>query len=275
VTAFYSSGSGESADRGISAVVSQAVVIEGGPFLEGLDDEIRAFILLTCQKVADDPEECDESKLLAGEFPQKTIDLPSFLIDSTEVTIGAFTDCVTEEACSDLDFKSCSVYTHQGLQVALRVPKLMLEPDMPASCVTREEARDYCAWKGGTLPTNSQWEKAARGAGGRLFPWGNSWNGAAVNWGELDIIKSHVVGKIDGYEWTSPVGAIAAGSTETGLYDMAGNVAEWVDGKDALIGHVRGGSWTSNPFEVRTTGRQEHRADVRRTDVGFRCVYPN
>ena len=134
-------------------------------------------------------------------------------------------------------------------------------------------SRSYCKWRDGDLPSHNQWEKAARGRDAPIYPWGDYWEPDYANWGERDVMRTSIAGKLDGYAWTSPPGAFPDGRSPFGLDDMAGNVAEWVLGDDPLRGHVRGGSWVSNPFELRTTARRELPADALRTDIGFRCAY--
>lgn len=263
-----------SQDKNHAPTELQRLSIPAGPFLQGLDESTRAFILRVCLRVAQDPdEECDQDKLLKGEFPQETITLPAYAIDSQEVTNARYSKCVAAKKCEAADYKNCKVYTTQGLQIGLRVPKVLREPAHPQLCVRRSDAAAYCAFAGGALPSQAQWEKAARGEEGLLFPWGETWSPEWANWGEADVIKTPIVGKIDGFSWTAPPGQYPKAKSPYGLEDMAGNVAEWVVSDDPLLGIARGGSWTSDPFELRTTRRLEVKADVRRTDVGFRCVY--
>jgi len=248
------------------------VAIEAGPFVKGLSEQVRAFILMTCTRVSEDRATCDENKLLGGEFPQETVTLPGYSIDSQEVTNTKWQACVKAGKCVAPDYKNCKVYTNQGFQVSMRVPKHLHEDSMPVSCVTREEAQSYCDFAGGALPTEDQWEKAARGTKGNLFPWGDNWDPIAANWGESDVVRTSVVGRIDGHAWASPPSSYESGRSPGGAYDMAGNVAEWVlsAGPEAI---ARGGSWASSPFDLRTTGRSRLTENVRRADLGFRCVY--
>ncbi|MBA2664999.1 MAG: SUMF1/EgtB/PvdO family nonheme iron enzyme [Bradymonadaceae bacterium] len=252
---------------------SVKVNIAQGPYRRGLSEEVRSFLLQSCHRLHEDPDECEQDRLLKGEYPQQSVEVAAFEIDSKEVTQAQYRACVSAGKCAALDTKKCAVWTPQGLQISLRVPKALQEAQVPVSCLSREEASAYCAYAGGALPTDDQWEKAARGAEGVLFPWGDSWASDLANWGETDIIRTSVVGKLDGFEWLAPPGHYPDGNSPYGLFDMAGNVAEWVQGDDPLNGHARGGSWISNPFELRTTARLRLRSSDRRTDVGFRCAY--
>jgi formylglycine-generating enzyme required for sulfatase activity len=256
-----------------TAEPSVKLAIPAGKATMGLDEQTRAFILQTCNRVSDDPDkECEQDKLLAGEFPERVVELPAFSIDSKEVTQGQWAACVAAGKCQPLQTKDCAVYTVQGLQAGMRVPKSMEAPELPAICITRDQAAAYCAWAGGALPSHDQWERAARGPDQQLFPWGSTWDPLASNWGEQDLVRSSVSGKIDGFAWTAPPGSFPSGKSPDGAYDMAGNVAEWIGAEGAPT--ARGGSWASNPFELRTTRRHELKFDTRRADIGLRCAYP-
>lgn len=253
---------------------NQIVEISQGAFLRGLSEQVRAFMIMTCFRVSEDKDACDEAKLLKGEYPQEKIELSAFKIDSHEVTNRRYQGCEESKACTPIDYRDCRIYTPQGYQVGVRVPKIFQEPHMPVSCVTRSQAAAFCAFENGALPTADQWEKAARGVRGSLFPWGDAWSPNVANWGEVDVIQTLVLGRLDGHEWVAPAASFDEGKSPFGVYDMAGNVAEWVAGEDQVTGEVRGGAWSSLPFDLRTTVRQELSIDMRRADVGFRCVYP-
>ena len=249
--------------------------IPAGTFSQGLDEQTRSLILQACFKVADDPDaECDQDILLAGEWPQEHVTLPAFSIDAGEVTQAAYGRCVSQKKCTPAQIKGCRVYTVQGYQIALRVPKALIHPELPAICVTHAQAAGYCSWAGGALPSHQQWERAARGAkDAPLFPWGDTWDPQIANWGERDVLKTAVPGRIDGSPWSAPSGAYPASDTEEGVRDMAGNVAEWVLDQGRETVGVRGGSWTSWPFDLRVTKRAPVPPTQARTDVGFRCAY--
>lgn len=272
----YLRDSGETKELAASAAEpSRKIEIAAGKHTIGLDEQTRAFILQTCNKISDDPDkECDQDKLLAGEFPQRIVELPAYKLDSKEVTQAEYAACVAAGKCDPLQMKDCAVYTVSGLQVGMRVPKSMEAPELPAICLTRQQAAAYCAHVGGQLPTHDQWERAARGPDALLFPWGGNWDPNITNWGEQDLARTLVSGKIDGFAWTAPPGAYPDGKSAEGIHDLAGNVAEWVAGDDPAVATARGGAWSSNPFDLRATRRHDLKPDTRRADIGLRCAYP-
>lgn len=245
-------------------------------FTQGLDEATRSRMLRTCYKLSDDSDkECAQEVLLQDEYPRATLEIAPFKLDANEVSNARYTQCVQAGACTEPDLKSCQVYTTQGLQISLRVPKTLLRPEHPVVCITHAQAEAFCAWSGGRLPSHGEWELAARGTrDARLFPWGDRWSPELANWGELDLTQTAIPGKLDGAEWTAPVGSFHEGVSPFGARDMAGNVAEWVarTSPDAPL-QARGGSWISPPFDLRVTKRLSLTRDVARSDVGARCAY--
>ena len=215
-----------------------------------------------------------------GEFPygpgssedrpgqRATVD--GFWIDRTEVTSGQYAKCVAEGVCEE------PIHT-----------LLFEDPartDHPVTWIGVREAEMYCNWAGGRLPREIEWEKAARGADGRVFPWGDSF--------EAELANHYWSGVGD----TMPVGSYPAGASPYGALDMAGNVCEWVADlwrttEDYLadpivpsgtrpkgrhpVGHhytLRGGSWADLETSLPTYFRTNDEPGWRTKDIGFRCV---
>jgi len=154
-------------------------------------------------------------------------------------------------------------------------PEWKWQDTHPIVNVTWDDAAAYAAWAGAALPTEAQWEKAARGTDGRVYPWGDAW----------DPTKC-----VNATDSTHPVGSITAGASPYGALDMAGNVWEWcADWSDPAYyssapthtppgsatgsGRVlRGGSWLGGERDCRGAIRDFYSPDGRYYDVGFRCV---
>lgn len=151
------------------------------------------------------PEE--DSYYQENELPQQSVFLDNFWISKTEITNEQYSRCVEEGACESAYYMS------------LDLPETN---DYPVNYVSYKYAQDYCTWIGGQLPNELQWEKAARGTDGRIYPWGN----------EVPTLEKHLanlplkdnVKIID----LLPVGSFPLGASPYGLLDMSGNVWEWI-----------------------------------------------
>lgn len=216
-----------------------------------------------------DPKAEDDEK------PQQTVYLDAFWIDQTEVTNAMYAMCVNDGDCLSLEWRDSN--THQ---VYFGNPTY---DGYPVIHVTYDRAVDYCRWAGKELPTEAQWEKAARGTDGRVFPWGSDYP---------DCDLANFGGDVDEgcLGDTSPVGSYPGGASPYGVLDMAGNVYEWVSGwydegyyldmplvnppgaSSGSYRMYRGGSWLAAWDHVRAAYRDYEIDNKGRDNVGLRCA---
>jgi formylglycine-generating enzyme len=197
------------------------------------------------------------------EKPGRTVNLPTFMIDKTEVTVADYQKCVDTGPCTPPGTGGACNWGVDGRETH------------PINCVDWKQATAYCAQTGKRLPTEAEWEKAARGTDGRKYPWGNEWDAKKVNVGSGGTV---------------PVGSYPEGKSPHGALDMAGNVWEWTadwyaadyyktgpaqNPKGADKGEyrsVRGGSWLPRPRIARASSRRWTDPGDRRGSIGFRCA---
>jgi len=219
-----------------------------------------------------------------AEKPERKVFLDGFCIDKYEVTNAQYKQCV--------DAGACSPPAHTSSPSRLFYYDNPEFDDYPVIWVTWNDAQTYCKWRGKRLPTEAEWEKAARGTDGRLWPWGNSDpDGSKVNLCDVNCTYDWKESLLDdGYPDTSPVGSFEAGKSPYGVYNMGGNVREWVadwyapdyyqnapdrnpPGPSSGIGRaLRGGSWRSNIPVARITYRLWYDPEVKDEYIGFRCA---
>jgi formylglycine-generating enzyme required for sulfatase activity/serine/threonine protein kinase len=208
--------------------------------------------------------------------PAHEVDLAAFALGRTEVTVAQYRACVNAAMCSvdglTVESFQCN-WSESG------------RDQHPMNCVSFEQAAAYCRWQRAALPTEAQWERAARGdkAAPRPFPWGKDAPGCtrAVMIGEE--------GSGCGRSLTWQAASRPGGQTPEGVYDLAGNVREWVGDwyapqYDAAVKRdpqgpvkgtrrvVRGGGWRDGVSALRTVARASFPSDGRAADLGFRCA---
>ena len=233
--------------------IGEMCEVPAGPFFMG------------CNEVVDN--QCEPS-----EKPSLRVELSGFLIDRYEVTNDEYRACVTAGGCAVPHIGDLCDYTKSGWD------------GHPVNCVDYNQAAAYCAWAGKRLPTEAQWEKAARGVDGQKYPWGNS---PEPSCDYAVVFEEGACGTRE----TMPVGSRPKGASPYGVMDMAGNVWEWVadwfdenyyrsspddDPQGPATGTnrvLRGGSWGMSYINfLRCSARwgKEPAADF--GTIGFRCV---
>jgi len=236
--------------------------------------EVRA----TITSIPPTPRPAVEAAMIAipaGEFtmgsdvederPPHTVFVDGFEIDKLEVTNQEFERFVRETGhVTDAEKAGDTSWRYYAKD----------KPQHPVVKVSWNDANAYCGWAGKRLPTEAEWEKAARGTDARSYPWGNQWDTARAN------------AKEAGHRGTTAVGSFPAGASPYGVLDMAGNVAEWTtdwfkaypggDFYSPYFGEkyrvIRGGGWFSDQSLVRTTERSASAVELANDDVGFRCA---
>jgi formylglycine-generating enzyme required for sulfatase activity len=191
----------------------------------------------------------------AGSGPNTPHVIDTLLFDIREVTLAEFEGCVDASACDAPNTGAACVYGGAG------------DTEHPVNCVDWEQAGDFCAWVGKRLPTEWEWEWAARGGDeARIYPWGAQdpaeeracWSGATVQSGSC------------------VTGAYPQGDSRDGLSDLSGNVAEWTSSDFDGAGTyrvLRGGNWfTSNATSLQSGSRASNLPSSRSNTNGLRCV---
>jgi formylglycine-generating enzyme required for sulfatase activity len=269
------------------------VFVPADEYAMGLGDETLERLLQVLAQL--DPGFSREGWMdhLGEEQPAHLVAVDGFWIDRTEVTNDQYHRCVEAGACQ----APTRCDRGEGVPTFRDRDKA----SHPVVCMDWHGAQAYCAWAGGRLPTEAEWEYAARGRQDILFPWGDDWGEAldrpAANLCDANCPLDHRdAGYDDGYARTAPAGSYPEGASWCGALDMAGNVAEWVqdwhqwdyyrlsprrnppgpdqpDQQHKIATKVRrGGGWDYPWIMVRVTDRSLDTPEAREAELGFRCV---
>jgi len=236
--------------------------------------------------------------------PVHKVTLSPFCMDKTEVTVAAFRACVLAGDCprpsATVDWKGIDPDDKKQYSQFCTWGESGFDRH-PINCVDWKQANTYCEWTGGRLPTEAEWEYAARGNDGRNYPWGNEAPDAttlsacgrecsSVTKAQQEATHGWLYSRSDDWPATAPVGHYPRGASPFGVLDMAGNVLEWTaDGfsdyseepvtnpqrfrLDAAPRVVRGGCWHyDDPAGVRAANRRGWDPGRRGNSLGFRCA---
>jgi formylglycine-generating enzyme required for sulfatase activity len=259
------------------------VYVPGGEFKMGSTDADLRYAQQLCNKDYGRVQERCLRQWWRMEQPMHAVTVDSLWIDRTEVTNAQYEQCVEAGACDP----PAEIHTPDG---DLYYGNSAYD-DYPVVDVSWHKADQYCAWAGVRLPTEAEWEYAARGREAWRYPWGDEFDGTRLNYCDVNCPMPWGDASVDdGYGFTAPVGTYAAGSSWCGALDMSGNVWEWVaDWYEATYyGRLpaenptgpasgeervrRGGSWHYSPDGTRTTTRFGVSPDLSDNFQGFRCA---
>jgi toxoflavin biosynthesis protein ToxD len=216
--------------------------------------------------------------LFNNEFLARRAHVPAFKLDRVPVTHELYREFVEACGVSPANASSLSSAAWAELRKRFGIPYsyekaqtfFWNDQDVPEGrakhpvvLVTHDEASLYCAWRGARLPTEDEWERAARGQEGRTYPWGPGYDQFRVN------------NATRGVGSTVEVAALPQGATPDGIYDLGGNVYEWTStpwpgSKDGVV--VKGNGWDGRGGYGRGAARLSWSADLRNVNLGFRCA---
>ncbi len=269
--------------------------VPAGEFVMGSNDDQIQDMLNECAACSAD--------WFSDETPQHTVYLAAFWIDKTEVTNAMFAEFVSEQNyITDAERSGCG-WIDDGKDAWECVEGASWRhphgPDStidglsshPVVQVSWHDAQSYCLWAGRRLPTEAEWEKAARGPSARLYPWGNRFDGNRANFCDMNCPFEWRNATIDdGYRYTAPVDASINSASPYGVTAMGGNVWDWVNDRysetyfsispernppgpstgDYRV--VKGGSWKNFPVILHAANRTRHSPDIQNASIGFRCA---
>lgn len=260
---------GKWVDKG--GCISGTVEITSGSFKMGCDRETEGS--------------CPEDAV-----PVHEVELSTYVMDKFEVSVELFQKCIDENVCTNDNAGEPHYRTSSdSYQCNIGNPD---RKNHPANCVTWYGAKAYCEWLGKRLPTEAEWEKAAKSGKTQIYPWGNTPSASCGN----NVMRDENKGRGCGNNTTFPIGSRPEGASAQWVYDLSGNVAEYTSDwyernfystdeaaqKDTggpkepekdKYKVIRGGSFIYGEDHARSSFRSSGKLDDPATDFGFRCVY--
>jgi len=262
---------------------ARSLWVAPGMFTFGASTAEQAAALAMCRRDLGGMERACTAELFAGEGPARPVYLRGYFLDRQEVTVAEYRRCVDAGRCDP--------------RPLLDQDPRLLDPALPITNVSWFDADRYCTQLGGALPTELQWERAARGPTPRIFPWGDAPLARHANQGRFQVVNAGGpyaqpvvrVDEADGYALLAPPGSFPDGASPDGFVDLAGNAMEWVHDSMGEEGPVRtpgaertpangarrmlrGGSFRQPLLYLRTTAWEGAMPDLRSPEVGFRCA---
>ncbi len=257
------------------------VFVPSGEFRMGSDRLMAAYARQLCQESSGRLAVATcQAAAFVDEQPAHRVLLHGFWIDRTEVTNSQYRSCVEAGACDPPLLTGSFSRAHYYDDPTFAAH--------PVVNVLWEMAARYCSWAGARLPTEAEWEYAARGPENRLFAWGDKFDRSRLNYCDASCPVLSDKTFDDGYADTAPVGSFPSGASWVAASDMTGNVREWVadwlasypaspgaNPKGPEAGELkvtRGGSWYDTPDDVRGANRGGESLQYYRDNLGFRCA---
>jgi formylglycine-generating enzyme required for sulfatase activity len=225
------------------------VLIPSGNFTMGSSDTDTQIALAECNET-EGKRTGQPCQAAWFNEPQQTVFVDEFEITKYEIANAQYEECVAAGSCEEA-----------GRRITdnnILYDPVFFAANYPVVGVSWYDADTFCRWVGGRLPTEAEWERAARGADGRRYPWGNTLDYAKAN---LDSGRP------------SSIGSFPSGASPYGVMDMAGNVFEWTATQESGNYVIRGGSWSKYYFRGRVTDRgTQLKPNFANYDIGFRCA---
>jgi formylglycine-generating enzyme required for sulfatase activity len=251
----------------LACTIGQSTIVTAAPVSKELD-QVPMVTIPAGEFLMGNPE----GKGRADEWPQRSVYLDAFAIDQVEVTNERYMAFVatTGHRNPPNPYGTGSLQSVKGIE------------QLPVVQTTWYDAKAYCSWAKKRLPTEAEWEKAARGTDGRLFPWGNE---------PATIKRANFDREWEEEKTLHPVGALSDGDSPYGVKDMAGNAREWVSDwydadyykhapdrnpqgpdKKGVVRSIRGGSWHSPLADITASARGRGGFALQTHGTGFRCA---
>ena len=261
-----------------------------------------ATVTLVTKRCPDGMASIPEAEVTIGaddgesdERPTHKITLNAYCVDLGEVTVANYAQCFKEGGCTaggkTVEYRGIGPDDHAVWDGFCNTGKVERNTH-PQNCVNWEQAASFCKWAEKRLPTEEEWEYAARGSDGRKYPWGNDAPSQSLlnACGPECVAKGSLFGQpwqalypsTDGFESTAPSRSFEAGKSPFGVYDLEGNVSEWTASAgcpypgtncQSECRTTRGGSWTAGDArDVRASARKKVSPAGRSAEIGFRCA---